>query len=429
MPRAEPDPLGRNTAFRRLWLARAASEIGDGAALIALLLLVKSRYDSGPTVGLVLLAFVLPALLGPVAGAVADRFEPKRLMVGCDLGRAIVFAVIAWSEPPLPVLLVLLLAAASLDRLFAPASASAAPLLVRKEDLLRANAWLGTATNLQVTLGPLLGAGFAAALGPRLGIGVNAASFLVSAALLAGLPTLRSAGLERLSLPAVREGIRYVRFHPVAGLLAFSLLVGVAFASLDNVSLVFLSRNVFHASALGFGLATSAYGVGMLTGSLGVSAVSARIAPARLYLAGWILFGAGAIATGLSPALGVAALMLGISGLGNALGNIAFPTLLQQTVAPGMLGRVFGVVGSAPFVGSALAYAAGGFLLDATSPRTTFVLAGVGSLAMLAVLWQLPRRAALAGAVSGHADDGSGQVAVDVRTSGTAARSQGETLA
>jgi MFS family permease len=57
-----------------------------------------------------------------------------------------------------------------------------------------------------------------------------------------------------------------------------------------------------------------------------------------------------------------------------------------------MLGRVFGLVSTAPFAGSTIAFAAGGFLLDATSPRAVFVIAGVGVLAVLVPLMLVLRR-------------------------------------
>jgi MFS family permease len=74
------------------------------------------------------------------------------------------------------------------------------------------------------------------------------------------------------------------------------------------------------------------------------------------------------------------------------LENIAADTLIQRAVPPQMLGRVFGLVSTAGFGGSTLAYAAGGPLLDLTSPRAVFVIAGTGILAVTAFLWFSLRR-------------------------------------
>ena len=93
--------LRRNPLFRTFWSARAVSFVGDGMALIALLLYVQETRESGIAVSLLLLAATIPRLLGPLAGAVADRFEQRRLMVACDLGQAALYAAIAASLPPL----------------------------------------------------------------------------------------------------------------------------------------------------------------------------------------------------------------------------------------------------------------------------------------------------------------------------------------
>ena len=83
-----------------------------------------------------------------------------------------------------------------------------------------------------------------------------------------------------------------------------------------------------------------------------------------------------------------------MGGFGNGLENIAADTLIQQAVPREMLGRVFGLVTTAAFGGSTLAYAAGGPLLDLTSPRTVFLIAGAGILVVTACLWFALRDAA-----------------------------------
>jgi MFS family permease len=76
-----------------------------------------------------------------------------------------------------------------------------------------------------------------------------------------------------------------------------------------------------------------------------------------------------------------------VSGFGNGLQNVAADTLIQRGVPREMLGRVFGLVSTAAFSGSTLAYAVGGPLLDLTSPRAVFVIAGSGILVVTGFLW------------------------------------------
>jgi MFS family permease len=72
-----------------------------------------------------------------------------------------------------------------------------------------------------------------------------------------------------------------------------------------------------------------------------------------------------------------------IGGAGNGADNVASDTLVQRSVPRAMLGRVFGATSMAAYVGAGIAYAAGGPLLDATSPRFVFLVAGVGVLGVV----------------------------------------------
>src|SRR5688572_25367387 len=150
----ETNPLRDSPAFRRLLLARTVSHIGDGIAVLALVLFVQDERGTGTAVGALLLATSIPRFLGPIAGAIVDRVEQRSLMVACDLGQAAIFATIAWLDPSFPVLLGLVALAASFDTLFGPAGRSALPALVRSEQLMRANAWIVMSMNIRVAAGP-----------------------------------------------------------------------------------------------------------------------------------------------------------------------------------------------------------------------------------------------------------------------------------
>lgn len=392
------DPLRDSPPFRRLLLARTVSHIGDGIAVLALVLFVQENRGSGTAVGALLLATSIPRFLGPLAGAVVDRVEQRSVMVVCDLGQAAIFAAIAWLVPPFPVLLAMVAATATLDTLFAPAGRSAMPALVKPEQLLRANAWIGTSLNIQVAVGPVLGGLLVTWLGVRGAVAANSLSFVISALLLIGLPSLRAPAPQEEEgggfLAVGVEGIRYAWRTPILRTLTISLFIGVAFAGLDNVALVFLVRETLGGGPLSFGLVTGAYGVGMLAGSLGLSWKGTAAAAGTVLLLGWVASGVGTVLTGLAPLTAVAALAQAVAGAGNAVEVVATDTLVQRTVPREMLGRVFGLVGTAPFAGHTLAFAAGGFLVELTSPRAVFVIAGLGVLLVLIPIMLVLRREA-----------------------------------
>ena len=388
-----PNPLRSSPAFRRMWLARTISHVGDGIALVALVLLVQGTRGTGTAVGALLLASSLPRFLGPLAGIVADRVEQRTLMVLCDLGNATIFGAIAWLRPSFGILLVLVAASAVLDTLFAPAGRSAIPALVHADDLVQANAWMGTSLNLQVALGTLLGGAFVAALGIGWTLALDALSFAVSAALLVGLPRLRvSPGTGSEGFLAIgEEGLVYVWRTRIVRTFVIVLFLGVAFAAVDNVALVFLVRETLGGGPVAFGLVSAAFGLGMIAASVALSIRRTAFAITTVLVVAWLASGIGTIATGLAPLIAVAVIAQAIGGIGNGLENIAADTLIQQAVPREILGRVFGLVSTAAFGGSTLAYAAGGPLLDATSARAVFLIAGVGILLVTAYLWLVLR--------------------------------------
>jgi MFS family permease len=384
-----PNPLRSSSAFRRLWLARTISHVGDGIAIVALVLLVQGSEGTGSAVGALLLASSLPRFLGPVAGVVVDRVEQRLLMILCDLGNAAVFATIVVIRPPFEILLVLVAASAVLDTFFAPAGRSAVPALVHDEDLVRANAWMGTSLNLQVSVGTMVGGALVAAVGVRGALAVDALSFGISAALLVGVPPLRRSTSDPPAgfLAVGKEGLAFAWRTPMVRTFVIVLFLGVAFAAVDNVALVFLVRETLGGDAFAFGLVSATFGIGMIAASVGLSIRGVSFAMTTLLLASWLASGAGTIATGLAPLIAIVAVSQAVSGFGNGLQNVAADTLIQRGVPREMLGRVFGLVSTAAFSGSTLAYAVGGPLLDLTSPRAVFVIAGSGILVVTGFLW------------------------------------------
>jgi MFS family permease len=177
-------PLATSPAFRRYWAGRLASYAGDQIARTALLIAVFDRHG-GAAVGWLLLVSTAPRLLGPVLGALADRFDQRRLMVGCDTAQAVIYLAIALAMPSLPVLLGLTALGTGFATLFTPAGRSLIPRLVGTERLPAANAQLAAAVNTGIAAGPALGGLLLAGAGLRATLLVNAATFVLSAALLA----------------------------------------------------------------------------------------------------------------------------------------------------------------------------------------------------------------------------------------------------
>jgi MFS family permease len=378
--------LRESPRFRSLWLSRSISATGTGAGRVALVLLAA---PSGPgVVGLVLLCTALPQVLGPVAGAVADRMEQRRLLAACEAGQGMAYAVIAVAHPPTGLLLALVTVAGLLAALMSPAGRSSVPRLVAPARLPQANALLGLAFNLQVVAGPAIGGALAGLAGLTAAFALNAGSFLVSALLLTRLgPLPPGPGRDREGVMAgTWAGFRYAARAPVLRALTVGTLVFVSFAAADNVALVFLVQRALHGTPAGFGTATAAFGAGMVAASLAL-AVGASRRPASHWLMGGMTLGAAATAlTGLAPSVALACAAQAAAGAGNTADLVGTDTIIQQSVPPGLLGRAFGMVYASAQLASAIAYAGAGPLVALAGPRGTFLIAGCGMLAGLAIV-------------------------------------------
>lgn len=339
-------------------------------------------------VSALLLAHAVPnSLLGPVAGTITDRVDQRTLMIVTDLARAAIFVGMAATLPPFAVIVALMALVAMLEAGFRPAGRSAIPALVDRPDLMTANAWLVSALNAGAAFGPLIGGVLVAGIGVAGALYVNASSFVISAAFLAALPRLRpDPDEERIGFFAtVREGLTFARRDRMMRAVIIGLVLGVAAGGLDNVALVFIATRVFDAGPAGYGVLSSAFGIGMIVFSLFLVRKQ-PLSSAALFVLGWFGTALGNFGVGVAPVISVAIAAQFIGGAGNGICLVGGDTLIQETVPKAMLGRAFGITGSAPFIGMLVAYGSGGFLVDAFGSRTTFIISGVATTVVAIVV-------------------------------------------
>ena len=274
--------LATNSAFSAMWLGQVISSLGDRVHQVALVFLVARVTDNSPlALGLVFGAMTLPTLLvGPLAGALVDRWDRKRVMVGSDLARAGIVGlipVVSGLNVGLVVGLVFVLAAVS--SFFRPARSAALPQVVAEEDLLTANSAMWVADTVSDLVGYGLGGMFVAFLGSSLALAfwIDGASYLASAALVAAVvipPIVRTAtgpasgaaasGAAGSDVPAqtsiraeMAEGWQFLRAEAV--LLATTVQAAIAEYGLG--ALTALSPLLVASLALGGTDAPTAYGV------------------------------------------------------------------------------------------------------------------------------------------------------------------------
>jgi len=380
-----------NGAFGALAAARIVSLTGDSLSLVALMLLVAGRTGDAVAVALLLLVGdFAPSLLGPLTGAISDRFDLRRVMVTAELVQCALVLTIAVTLPPLPVLLVLVALRAVAGQVFLPASRSAMPALVTDNDLPAANALLGFGANSGEVLGPLLAAALVGVIGVPGVLLVDAASFALSALLLLALPALRPGAQTDGLLGSARDGVRFIWSHRAVRVIALGFCAVVACNGVDDVALVFLAHDTFGAGDSAVALLLAAVGIGLLVGYALLSALGGRVPMTVLLVAGFAVSSAGNLLTGLAWAVAAAFTVQTVRGLGIAAMDVATNTLLPRLVPAAMLGRVFGNLYGAIGVAAALSYVGGSVLLDLTSAPVTLVVAGgLGLLATVATAFAL----------------------------------------
>ncbi|MCU0306505.1 MAG: MFS transporter [Thermoleophilia bacterium] len=380
---------GLGPRYARLWAASTVSNLGDGITLVAIPLLAASLTRDPFLVAVVAAAGQLPWLLFSLhAGAFVDRVDRRRLMVAVDLARAGVVAALAATVltgvASLPLLAAVAFLQGSGEVLYANAVQPLIPALTGGRDLERANARLyaGEILTNRFLGGPVGGLLFAAAA--ALPFAVDAATFLASAALLAGIAGTyrpeRAAGPPTTLRAEIGEGLRWLWRHSLLRFLALVLGVfNLAGAAAAAVYVLFALEELGLGEAeVGFLLIAGA--VGALAGTALAARLSRRLGPGRAMLGAGLLGGVAMTGLAVTSSPWVAALLGALEGVFVIVWNVITISLRQEIIPDRLLGRVSSSyrlvgVGAAP-VGALL----GGAVASALGLRATFLVFGALTL-------------------------------------------------
>ncbi len=354
--RASVSLLRRNRNFRRLYLASVISLGGDWFLLIALFGLMLDLTGQAIAVAFTIAAQDLTYFAAsPFAGVLADRLDRRRLMIACDLARAVLVLgfLLVRTEDLAWLVYVLLAGTAVFAAAFEPASMAAMPNLVDERDLSVANALSGSLWGTMLAVGGALGGVVAGVFGSDVAIVVDSASFVLSALLILGIHatfaerpdgprTSQPAGGHRRDRALRAEGPSGPR--AARGEVRLGDRRGRARAPADP-----RARRRSMRATIGLGLLMAARGVGALIGPfLGRSLAGPQ--DRRLFGAiGGALatFGVGYALLGLAPALGFAMGAVLIAHIGGGAQWTLSSYGLQRVVPDRIRGRIFAVDGDA----------------------------------------------------------------------------------
>jgi predicted MFS family arabinose efflux permease len=386
--------------FRLLWTGSLVSSFGSWLLTLAIPTHIFLVTGSLRATGLTLAAEYLPLLvLGPVAGVVADRCDRRRLMIGTNLFCAGAVAAMLLGTAPgrYWVLYAALVAENAGIVLYAPAWQARTPAIVGTGPLLSSANALNSASSGTVRLiGGPLGGVLLAAYGARWLIGVDAVSYLLSAA---AMFMTSAADREPENRPAASvgavardlvHGARVLRRQPVArALLPVTVIFLAANASLSAVLIPFGLERLGGSEHTGFLLA--GLGAGYLIGAPVIRLLLDRVPPRPLLAAALIACAAAYFALFTSSSLRTALPAAMAVGTFGSMSLVIPQTTLQRVIPNAVLGRISAVFLAGEAAATLAGAAAGPVLAQAAGLTAVAAAASLVTLAA-AVLAQLSIR-------------------------------------
>lgn len=364
------------SAVRRLAVARVVSITGGAAAYTALNFEIYERTGSAAWVAAaLLLTFGVMGFLGPAAGVLGDRFDRKKVLIASDVAGAGAFAMMALAQDP-AWLLVWAFASAAAEAPFWSASEAAIPNVAGEEYLSWANSLLSISRAAGVTLGPAVGGLLVGAVGSRAVFAANAASFLVSAAIVwtvrARFNAAREEGHDEGGL---RAGFAFVLADPVLRTLLVAWVVFITGMGMSMVADLPLAEG-FGVGAFGYGLLITAWGGGSTLGGF-LGRFMRQGDEGTWLVVACVVISAMGIAISLSPWFWLIVALLFVFGLADGTTFVAEQNLRQRRAPDHVRSRV-----AAAFVGVlhallAISYVAAAVVVPAIGPKWTYGVGGI----------------------------------------------------
>lgn len=386
---AEPDggggpSLRQNRDFRTVVVGQGISAVGDAVSVTAMPLLVLALTGSGLLLGIVAILQRLPdLLLGLPAGALADRWDRRRMMLLADAGRAILTALIPLASilglPVMGFVLVLSFPINVCRVIFMAGWTAAIPNLVGRGQLGRAMGTFEAISGASFIVGPAIAGLLVGLIGAAPTLAIDAASFAVSAFSLTLIhqPLRKSDRQPGTSLKQeMAEGVRYITEHRVLrDVVAFWSAISLVSAPVIPAVTYYVTIDRGLGPAV-FGFVISAYSLGTLLGALSAGRqMAGRLAP-RLLLGNLVVAfaTAGLALTGSVP---VMVLLAFASGAFQSIVLVAYVTVRAASSPDILLGRVGSTARTISIGIQPIGLLIGGVLLDTVHGGPTLLVIAV----------------------------------------------------
>ena len=320
--RVSPFRPFRHRAFATVWTGSFVSNIGTWMETVAIGVYVTQATGQAAWTGTVAaLTYVPTVLLGPFGGALADRFDRRRFLVGVTLFQTLLAALLtvlaATDRLSVAAVATIVLLAGCAFAVAMPAVQAMTPDLVGTDDLLGAMSLGAAQYNLGRVVGPALAGLVITAGGLAWAFGLNVASFgavLLALALVRIPPLTRADGDPTRVLRTIADGVVAARRDPGIRT-ALLLLVATTFLVSPFIGLVpAVAIKVFDQGASGTSALVTAQGVGAVSAALAAAPLAARMGRRRLLVAALLAVGPAAVLYGLAPSFPLAVAAITVLG-------------------------------------------------------------------------------------------------------------------
>ncbi|PAL19587.1 MFS transporter [Sphingopyxis sp. GW247-27LB] len=390
----------RFPAFRAIWIANLASNTGSTIQAVGAAWLMTELTPSHLYIALVQASATIPImLLGIFAGAIADNFDRRRVMLAAQSGMLVVSALLAlatWIGAIDPILLLCFtLAVGCGTALNAPAWQASVRLQVGHEHLPQAIALNTIAFNLARSVGPALGGLLISLTGPALGFGLNALSYVALIIVLLRWHPEVTPPKRSPMLSAIATGLRFcTQSDPVRRVLVRGFAFGLGAAGFQAL-LPSIVRDQLAGDELVYGLCLAGFGAGSIFAALWVGKARHRWGSDTLVGGAALMFAAAMIAVALSHSLPPVLAAAFVAGMCWVATMTTLNVAMQLRSPEAILGRCLSIYQAVTFGGMALGAWLLGVIADVwTLPAAILVAAGwlVLSSAALRFVAPMPRR-------------------------------------
>ena len=398
-----PEPVQRPSAlsamrypiFRRVWLASSASNFGGMIQSVGAAWLMTSIAQSADMVALVQASVALPVMLfSLVAGAMADNFDRRRMMLGAQVFMLVVsvaLSVCAWAGVITPWMLLGFTFLIGCGAAFnAPAWQASVGDMVPRTELAGAVAFNSMGFNIARSVGPAVGGAIVAAAGAAAAFAINAVSYVALVVVLARWRPVRDPRLlprEALG-SAMAAGVRYVVMSPaIRTVLARAVVFGVG-ASAVMALMPLVARDLVDGGPLTYGFLLGAFGVGAISGAMASTRLRELLSTEGLVRWACIAFAAGAAGAGTSAWLPLTMAALLLCGGAWVLALSTFNVTVQLSTPRWVVARALSLYQMSAFGGMALGSWLWGFIADRGDVRTALYVAALVMVACALIgLW------------------------------------------